>query len=124
MSGRVVMVAFLIVGYLFLYWDNKDLYAAVAVSGTLSMFLLPIIVFCIWGNRDVALWPVILTFAVTVWGGVSYITLKSEFTSSLFNMIGYGDSHKYTKLLIICSVIALVGLISFLIGTKGKVSTK
>jgi len=124
MSGRLVMIAFLIVGYLFLYWDNKDLYAAVAVSGTLSMFLLPIIIFCIWGNRDIALWPVVLTFIVTVWGGISYITLKSDFTSAIFTTIGYGDSHKYTKLLIICIVIALVGLISFAIGSKGKATSK
>ncbi len=118
MSGRIVMVGFLIVGGLFLLWDSKDLYAAVAVSGTLSMFLLPIIVFCIWGNRDVALWPVILTFSVTVFGGITYVTESSNYTTWMFDLFGY--EHKYSKLLIICIVIALVGFISFALGSKGK----
>ncbi|MEH6457667.1 MAG: hypothetical protein V7749_15170 [Cocleimonas sp.] len=118
MSGRLVMVVFLIVGGLFLLWDSKDLYAAVAVSGTLSMFLLPIIVFCIWGNRDVALWPVVLTFGVTVFGGITYITESSKYTTWMFDLFGY--EHKYSKLLIICIVIALVGFVSFALGMKGK----
>ncbi len=122
MSGRIVMVAFLIVGGLFLLWDSKDLYAAVAVSGTLSMFLLPIIVFCIWGNRDVALWPVVLTFAVTVFGGITYVTESSNYTTWMFDVFGY--EHKYSKLLIICIVIALVGFISFALGLKGKSDLK
>ena len=117
-SGRIVMVVFLILGGLFLVWDSKDLYAAVAVSGTLSMFLLPIIVFCIWGNRDVELWPVILTFIVTVFGGITYITESSKYTSWMVDLFGY--EHKYSKLLIICIVIALVGFISFALGTKKK----
>jgi len=118
MSGRVVMIAFLIVGGLFLLWDSKDLYAAVAVSGTLSMFLLPIIVFCIWGNRDVALWPVVLTFCVTIFGGITYVTESSKYTTWMFDVFGY--EHKYSKLLIICIVIALVGFVSFTLGLKGK----
>ncbi len=119
-SGRIVMVAFLFVGGLFLLWDSKDLYAAVAVSGTLSMFLLPIIVFCIWGNRDVALWPLVLTFAVTVFGGITYVTESSGYTSWMVDMFGY--EHKYSKLLIICLVIAVVGFVSFALGLKDKTS--
>ena len=117
-SGRIVMVAFLFVGGLFLLWDSKDLYAAVAVSGTLSMFLLPIIVFCIWGNREIALWPLILTFIVTVFGGITYVTESSGYTSWMVDMFGY--EHKYSKLLIICLVIAAVGFISFVLGSKSK----
>lgn len=121
-SGRIVMVAFLIIGGLFLLWDSKDLYAAVAVSGTLSMFLLPIIVFCIWGNRDVSLWPVVLTFCVTVFGGITYITESSKYTTWMVDLFGY--EHKYSKLLIICIAIALVGFISFALGSKGKIDPK
>lgn len=118
-SGRVVMLAFLLVGGLFLLWDSKDLYAAVAVSGTLSMFLLPIIVFCIWGNRDVELWPVLLTFAVTVLGGITYVTESSGYTAWMTEWFGY--THKYSKLLIICLFITAVGFISFALGLKPKV---
>lgn len=117
-NGRIVMVAFLILGGLFLLWDSKDLYAAVAVSGTLSMFLLPVIVFCIWGNRDVALWALLLTFAVTLFGGVTYITESSGYTSWMTDLFGY--SHKYSKLLIICLAIALTGFVSFALASKKR----
>jgi len=117
-SGRIVMCAFLVVGALFLLWDSKDLYAAVAVSGTLSMFLLPVIVFCIWGDRDVSTWPLVVTFLVTVLGGVMYVTESSGYTT-LMNGLAFND-HKYTKLLIICLVIAVVGFVSFVLGLKPK----
>ena len=120
-SGRIVMVVFLLVGGLFLFWDSKDLYAAVAVSGTLSMFLLPVIVFSIWGNRDIRLWPLVLTFIVTVLGGITYVTESSGYTTWMTQLFGY--EHKYSKLLIICLVIAATGFISFLLGMKGKQET-
>ncbi len=119
-SGRIVMVAFLLLGGVFLIWNNKDLYAAVAVSGTLSMFLLPIIVFCIWGNRRVALWPLIITFLVTVLGAVTYITETSSYKHLYWMTEVFGYEHKYSKLLIICMVIAVVGFVSFALGLKKK----
>ncbi len=119
-SGRIVMVAFLLLGGVFLIWNNKDLYAAVAVSGTLSMFLLPIIVFCIWGNRRVALWPLIITFLVTVLGAVTYITETSSYKHLHWMTEAFGYEHKYSKLLIICMVIAVVGFVSFALGLKKK----
>ena len=121
-SGRYVMAAFLLVGGLFLLWDSKDLYAAVAVSGTLSMFLLPVIVFCIWGKRDVVLWPLVLTFCVTVLGGLTYMIETAGAGSFLSSLVwmeeAFGYTHKYSKLLIICLIIALVGCVSFALGTK------
>lgn len=115
-NGRFVMLGFLLVGGLFLLWDSKDLYAAVAVSGTLSMFLLPVIVFCIWGNRSVHLWPLVLTFAVAVAGGAMYVVESAGYVNIMEPYLGY--AHKYSKLLIICLVILLVGCLSFLLGMK------
>lgn len=115
-SGRIVMLAFLCLGGLFLLLNSKDLYAAVAVSGTLSMFLLPVIVFSIWGNRDIAVWALIVTFAVTLFGSVTYITESSGYTSWMTELFGY--NHKYSKLLIICLTIAITGFITFAIGQK------
>jgi len=42
-NGRLVMVAFLLGGLFFLFLGQKDLFAAVAVSGTAAMFLTPVI---------------------------------------------------------------------------------
>lgn len=117
-SGRIVMVAFLALGGLFLLWDSKDLYAAVAVSGTMSMFLLPVIVFCIWGNRDIARWALLFTFAVTLFGSVTYITESSGYTSWMTALFGF--EHKYSKLLIICITIALAGFASFAVAQRKR----
>lgn len=120
-SGRIVMVAFLILGGVFLVWNNKDLYAAVAVSGTLSMFLLPIIVFSIWGNLKIALWPVVITFVVTVFGAITYVTETSAYKHLHWMTDVFGYEHKYSKLLIICIAIAVVGFVTFAIGSKGRI---
>jgi len=120
-SGRIVMVAFLILGGVFLVWNNKDLYAAVAVSGTLSMFLLPIIVFSIWGNLKIALWPVVITFVVTVFGAITYVTETSAYKHLHWMTDVFGYEHKYSKLLIICLAIAVVGFVTFAIGSKGRI---
>lgn len=117
-SGRIVMGVFLVLGGLFLLWDSKDLYAAVAVSGTLSMFLLPVIIFSIWGNRDIAQWALLVTFAVTLFGGITYLTESSGYTSWMTDLFGY--SHKYSKLLIICLFIAATGFITFALAQKPK----
>ncbi len=115
-NGRIVMAAFLIGGGFFLLLGSKDLYAAVAVSGTVSMFLTPIILFSIWGEREIALWPMLLTFITAVGGGLLYMLESSGYTNLLQPLFGY--SHKYSKLLIICIIILATGLISFTMGKK------
>ena len=123
-SGRIVMVAFLILGGAFLVWNNKDLYAAVAVSGTLSMFLLPVIVFSIWGNRQIVLWPLVITFGVTVFGAVTYVTETSAYKNLHWMTDVFGYEHKYSKLLIICIAIAVVGFVTFALGSKGRIQNQ
>jgi len=65
-NGRWVMLAFLLGGGLFLFTGGKDLFAAVAVSGTISMFLAPVIFFNIWGKQHTELWALALTFIVAL----------------------------------------------------------
>jgi hypothetical protein len=45
------MAVFMLGGLLFVFVGSKDLYSAVAVSGTSSMFLAPVIFFSIFGGR-------------------------------------------------------------------------
>ena len=115
-NGRWVMLAFLIGGGLFLLLGSKDLYAAVAVSGTVSMFLAPVIFFNIWGNKKTELWPLVITFIAALAGGALYMLESSAYTNLLEPLFGY--SHKYSKLLIICISILAIGCISFAIGRK------
>ena len=115
-NGRMVMAAFLVGGGLFLLLGSDDLYAAVAVSGTVSMFLTPIIFFNIWCKKETALWPMLLTFVTALSGGILYMLESSAYTNILEPLFGY--SHKYSKLLIICMIILAVGLVSFSVGQK------
>lgn len=115
-NGRWAMLAFLIGGGLFLFFGGKDLFAAVAVSGTVSMFLAPVIFFNIWGKQTTATWALVVTFIVALAGGALYMLESSAYTNILEPIFGY--SHKYSKLLIICLSILLVGCISFMLGKK------
>ncbi len=117
-NGRWVMLAFLIGGGLFLFFGGKDLYAAVAVSGTVSMFLAPVIFFNIWGKQQTHLWALIVTFITALIGGALYMLESSAYTNLLEPLFGY--SHKYSKLLIICLCILCVGCLSFYFGKKSN----
>jgi Na+/proline symporter len=115
-NGRWVMLAFLIGGGSFLLLDSKDLYAAVAVSGTASMFLAPVIFFTIWGNRNVHNWALITAFVAAIAGGALYMLESAAYTNILEPLFGY--SHKYSKLLIICICILIIGCGAFFLALK------
>ncbi len=115
-NGRWVMLAFLLGGGLFLFIGGKDLFAAVAVSGTVSMFLAPVIFFNIWGNQKTQVWPLVFTFILALAGGALYMLESSGYTNWLAPIFGY--EHKYSKLLIICISILVLGCTSFLLGQK------
>lgn len=115
-NGRWAMLAFLLGGGLFLFFGGKDLYAAVAVSGTVSMFLAPVIFFNIWGNQQTQSWALLFTFAIALAGGALYMLESSGYTNLLEPLLGY--SHKYSKLLIICITILVAGCVAFALGKK------
>jgi len=110
-SGRIVMAAFMLMGVLLVFVGNKDLFSAVAVSGTASMYLIPVIFFSLWGNRtDIPVWSYVSSFAIATAGAVLYFTESSAHTALL------GDVHKYTKLLWICLVVMVSGCLLFWMG--------
>ena len=110
-NGRMVMVAFMLVGLLLVFFGNKDLFGAVAVSGTASMYLAPVIFFSLWGRKDdVPTWSYLFSFFLALAGAALYFTESSQYTLLL------GDIHKYTKLLWICIAVLGLGCLSFWIG--------
>lgn len=110
-NGRIVMAAFMLMGILLVFVGNKDLFSAVAVSGTASMYLIPVIFFSLWGNRtDIPVWSYLSSFAIAIGGALLYFTESSAHTAFL------GDAHKYTKLLWICLVVMVSGCLLFWIG--------
>ncbi len=121
-NGRWVMLAFLLGGGAFLLLDSKDLYAAVAISGTVSLFLAPVIFFNIWGNQRVATWALWVAFVAAVCGGVLYMLESSSYTNVMEPLFGY--AHKYAKLLIICIAILVIGCSAFALGRQDRNETQ
>ena len=110
-NGRTVMAVFMLLGLLLVFTGNKDLFSAVAVSGTASMYLAPVVFFSLWGKRsDIPVWSYLFTFVLALSGAALYFTESSGHSALL------GDLHKYTKLLYICISILVLGSLSYWLG--------
>ena len=113
LNGRLVMMAFMLLGLLLVFIGNKDLFSAVAVSGTASMYLAPVIFFSLWGNRDdIPVWSYFGSFMLAVTGATLYFLESSAHTALL------GEAHKYTKLLWISLTVLIGGCLLFWLGGK------
>lgn len=110
-NGRMVMAVFMLLGLVLVFTGNKDLFSAVAVSGTASMYLAPVVFFSLWGKRsDIPVWSYLFTFVLALSGAALYFTESSGYSALL------GDLHKYTKLLYICISILVLGCLSYWLG--------
>jgi Na+/proline symporter len=111
-NGRIVMAVFMLIGLLLVFWGNKDLFSAVAVSGTASMYLTPAVFFSLWGKRrDIPTWSYLFSFVLAMAGAILYFTESSKYSVLL------GDAHKYTKLLWICLTVLIGGCLSYWLGS-------
>lgn len=112
-NGRAVMAAFMILGLMLVFWGNKDLFSAVAVSGTASLYLAPVIFFSLWGKREnIPVWSYLLSFVLALTAAALYFTESSGYSHLL------GDAHKYTKLLYLTIAVLGIGCSGFWIGGK------
>jgi len=113
LNGRLSMLVFMLLGLLLVFVGNRDLFSAVAVSGTASMYLAPVIFFSLWGGRDdIPVWSYVSTFGIAIAAAGLYFTESSGHSMLL------GDAHKYTKLLWISLSVLLSGCLLFWIGGK------
>lgn len=112
-NGRTVMAVFMLVGLLLVFWGNKDLFSAVAVSGTASLYLAPVIFFSLWGKRrDIPIWSYLFSFALAIFAATLYFTESSGYSHLL------GDAHKYTKLLYLTIAVMVLGCFGFWVGGR------
>ncbi len=112
-NGRAVMGLFMLAGLVLVFSGNKDLFSAVAVSGTASMYLAPVIFFSLWGNRQsIPLWSYLGSFTLAMVGALLYFTESSGFSQWL------GESHKYTKLLFISLAVLTASCGMFWLGDR------
>ena len=117
-SGRIAMAAFCVLGLALVFLGTDDLFAAVAVSGTASLFLTPVILFCIWGDREVARWPLALTLAAALGGAVAYFVENAGYVALVEPLTGL--EHKYSRLLAISAAVLVIGVVSFALGLRRR----
>jgi len=112
-NGRVIMLVFMLLGLLCVFYGSKDLFSAVAVSGTASMFLAPVVFFSVFAKqKNIPIWSYLITFVIAILGAALYFLESSGHTQWL------GEMHKYTKLLYISMIILIAGCSVFYLGKK------
>lgn len=119
MSGRLVMAGFMLAGLLFCFFGTQDLFGAVAVSGTASMYLAPVILFMLWGGaQEIPVWSYLVSFVAAIGGAVLYFLINGKKAIGLEAMTLMGVEHKYTALLYICVAVLIIGCGAFAIGAR------
>lgn len=112
-GGRAVMVIFMIAGAALTLWGNATLFDAVAVSGTASMFLTPVLIVGLVMKRAIPLWSYLTAFGAALIGAILYFARASAWAASLLP-----EGHKYEQLLAICVVVLIVGFVAVLAGAR------
>lgn len=115
--GRAAMALFAAAGLLMVFFGTRDLFAAVAVSGTAAMFLTPVIVWSIALDRQVA--PAALGVAVvaSVAAAVLYFLESSGHVGWIGSLTGV--DHNYSKLLLLNLLALATGMVAFAAGDRG-----
>jgi len=111
-NGRRAMAGFAAGGLFLVFFGTDDLYAAVAVSGTASLFLTPVIVFCIFLGRRVAGWSPARQWCSGYWGAVLFFLEDSGYITVLAELTGL--EHTYSHLLVVTVGILVVGFTVFI----------
>ena len=113
LGGRLAMAGFMAAGTVLTLWGNQTLFDAVAVSGTASLFLTPVLVFGLIGGRRMAPWAYLVAFAAAMIGAMAYLFRGVTWVAMILP-----QGHKYEQLLIICIVVLAIGFIAGLIGSR------
>ena len=112
-GGRIAMVAFMALGTALTLWGNATLFDAVAVSGTASMFLTPVLVATLILRREVPVWSYLTAFSAAMLGAYAYFARGTELMAAILP-----QAHKYTQLLAICVAVLAVGFAAVLAGAR------
>lgn len=113
--GRVVMVVFMLAGTLLTLWGNATLFDAVAVSGTASMFLTPVLIVGLVMGRQIALWAYLVAFGAAMAGAFIYFARGWETITPWLI-----EGHKYEQLLLICFCVLVTGFAAVLAGARSR----
>ncbi|MEL7253067.1 MAG: sodium:proline symporter [Pseudomonadota bacterium] len=110
-GGRLAMLAFMVAGTGLTLWGNQTLFDAVAVSGTASMFLTPVLIVGLFMGRKMPVWSYLGAFGAAMVGAWAYFAREGVIWSAVLP-----EEHKYEQLLVICVAVLVVGFASVLAG--------
>ncbi|MCY4337011.1 MAG: sodium:proline symporter [Litoreibacter sp.] len=112
-GGRIAMVVFMVLGGALTLWGNATLFDAVAVSGTASMFLTPVMVATFVFGWQVKRWAYLTSFAAAMLGAFAYFARSWESVAWALP-----EAHKYEQLLVICIAVLVVGFCAVALGHR------
>lgn len=112
-GGRLVMVFVMALGTALTLWGNATLFDAVAVSGTASIFLAPVLFVGLVRRRRVALWGYMLAFGAAMLGSFAYLARDWGPVLAVLP-----EAHKYVQLLAICVAVLAFGFAAVLAAAR------
>ena len=112
-GGRAAMVVAMGLGTALTLWGNATLFDAVAVSGTASMFLAPVLAIGLVLGRRVPLWSYMAAYGAALFGAFAYFARDWPIMASILP-----SGHKYEQLLVICLVVLVAGFAAVLAGAR------
>jgi Na+/proline symporter len=113
MGGRLVMAGFALAGTALTLWGNQTLFDAVAVSGTASLFLTPVLVVGLLTRRRVSLGGYLGAWLAAMAGALLYLVRDWAPLAALLP-----EGHKYELLLLICLAVLALGFAAVLAGSR------
>ena len=108
--GRIVMSVFTLLGLIFIFFNTKDLFTAVAVSGTTATFLTTTFILRVLFNISISKLSLLISFSISILGAVVYY-IESQGINNLLSLT-FGINHKYKTLLLINIIILIISFIS------------
>jgi hypothetical protein len=113
MGGRLVMAGFALAGTALTLWGNQTLFDAVAVSGTASLFLTPVLVVGLLTRRRVSRGGYLGAWLAAMAGALLYLVRDWAPLAALLP-----EGHKYELLLLICLAVLALGFAAVLAGSR------
>ena len=112
-GGRSAMAVFMAAGAVLTLWGNQTLFDAVAVSGTASMFLTPVLIVGLVMGRPVSRAGFAGAFMAAILGALAYFFRAVPAVAQMLP-----EGHKYEQLLAICIAVLIAGFASVLLGMR------
>ena len=109
------MAAFAVVGTALTLWCDATLFDAVAVGGTASMFLAPVLVAGLVLRLDVSLWSCLAAWTAAMLGAAAYFARDWAPVAGVLP-----DDRQYVQLLASCVAVLAIGAAAVALGARRR----